>query len=140
MDGKPIIKSSTGWFHDPCFDFIRNHFIDFAVVVRELYINELNPNSIITIKLVYKSIDTSIKAIHDTTTTDEERRYSCGGYVFGHRKMIVNLITLEQKSNSPIGPIIHLPNRIQLYDGEDIHNHIFDYIEYPELILSPSDN
>ena len=140
FDGKLIIKSPDNRVYDPYVSFMRSNLRYFADTVRGLYIDELTPDSRITIKMVYRNISTHIKAIHETTTTDNERRCSCGGYLLGHTELTVQLITREETSNSPFGRIVRLPNRIPCYDEENIYENTFDYIEYPKLILSSSDN
>jgi len=139
MNGELIVKCDMELSQNKRYKFMQNQFVDFVEAVRGIYFDELNPNSILVVRNISKSIHTSIKAVHDDTTSDYERRRSCGGYVLGSKKVTIHLISLEEILETSAQVIVSLPNRIPLFDGEGASDHIFDYIEYPKLILSPSD-
>jgi len=135
-DGETIIRC-IGWLlHDTKFIYVERMLDQFARIINGMQKDKIPKNSIISVFCRAHMISSDIAALDNTEI--DGCTISFGGYTEFNFRYTIELDTY--KITDALDMVkISSPKRIPVTQVERFYAENFNYIKYPELILSPSD-
>ena len=135
-DGESIIRC-TGWLlNDTKFTYVERTLDQFARIINGIHKDQIPKNSIVSVYGIAHMIATDIEALDNTEI--DGCIISFGGYTEFTFRYTIELDTY--KTTDALDMVkISSPKRIPVTQVERFYAENFNYIKYPELILSPSD-
>ena len=135
-NGETIIRC-IGWLlHDTKFIYVERMLDQFARIINGMQKDKIPKNSIISVFCRAHMISSDIAALDNTEI--DGCTISFGGYTEFNFRYTIELDTYVTTQVIDIKQI-RFPRWIPLEDMDNFYGENFDYITYPELILSPSD-
>ena len=138
-DGEYVIQCIDSLLGDTSFGSVRCMLDQFARIIKDINKVRITKNSVISVECIVYTLNRAAPALYDVTITLDERTGTYGGY---NKNTSTFTVDLDTYRITEVGNIktISFPTRIPESERNDFYNRFFDYIKYPKLILSPSDN